>query len=100
MYHTVNFDPEANRLLPWDNADPGFATDSDFGYLMVVPGTSYTVAVHTVDRLYFYTEVSLPGSAPFEAGKVYNIILKFLAADEIIIYAKEADEWWYDSTFN
>jgi len=97
-YYTVDFDPSANRLLSDNITDP---TDPDvnFGYVMAIPAAKYSIWVKTENRLEFYTEVTLPSSS-FEAGKAYNITLKFLATDQIIIFAEEATEWWLDSTFN
>jgi hypothetical protein len=103
VYRTVGFDPAANRLFPHNTAAPDFGSASNFGYVMALPAKKYTVVVNTEERLYFYTDVTLPSTAlssSFKAGKVYNIILRFLDADEIIIEVMDADEWWMDSTFN
>ena len=107
IYHAVGFDPLDNRMLPPPldviTPDPAVEGPQSFGYVMAIPAEQYTIVVQTEERLYFYPVVTLSNISPFppfQAGKVYNVTLKFLAADEITIDVEEVTEWWMDSTFN
>ncbi len=88
-YPTVDF-PSAPQLLT--------TAPTDFGYVMALPAEKYTFRIETENRLWFYAEVTFPGGS--SPGKAYNVTLKFMQADEVIVYAAEAKEWWLDSTFN
>lgn len=88
-YTPVGF--AANQPLP--------ATATDRGYVMALPSTSFTLKIVTEKRQTFYADVTFPGAGS-EAGKSYDVTLNFMEADEITIFAEEAEEWWMDSTFN
>jgi len=97
-YGVVDF--LANATLPAPailNPEP-FDDAVQFGYVMVVPAKTYTIRIETELRLTFYVDVVF--AAPADAGKAYNITLQFMVADEILIFAQEAPQWWLNSTFN
>jgi hypothetical protein len=71
-----------------------------FGYVMVIPDVTYTIRVQTQYRLSFYTEITLPGAGLFQPGTAYDVTLRFLASDELILYAAHPTEWWMDHTFD
>lgn len=74
------------------------ATLKDCGYVMALPDSIYTFRITTANRLNFYIDAVFEGGAV--AGTAYPITFKFLASDEIELYAGKAEEWWYNSVFN
>jgi hypothetical protein len=74
----------------------------DYGYAMALPADSYEIRVETQNRRSFYPVAVLPAVPVGErrAGRVYDVVLSFKAADEIKIAVTDATEWWLDSTFD
>ncbi len=76
----------------------------DFGYVMAVPARKYTFKITTEQRLSFYVNLSFPltenGATKAVAGKMYELVFKFMDADEIEVYALLPKDYWMDSTFD
>ncbi len=102
-YEPYGFPSTPINLTVYDALAPEPDPASQYGYVMILPSTKYTLRIETENRLQFYPEITFPAAlypSGAEAGKSYDVRLKFKEASLIEIFAEEAEEWWMDHVFN
>lgn len=75
-------------------------TPVNFGYVMAMPSTKFTIRIRTEHRLAFYVDIDVDFPESSEAGAAYDVTLQFMQSDEIVIKAEKAKKWFLDWEFN